>query len=89
MGTTQGVKLDEETRNRLAALGQARDRAPHWLMREAIREYLEREERYEEQKRTDMERWEQYEMTGKAVPHAEAAKWLGELAAGRDAPCPK
>lgn len=89
MSTTQGVKLDEETRNRLVALGELRDRAPHWLMREAIREYLEREERHEEQKRVDMERWQEVELTGRAVPHAEVAKWLGELAAGRDAPCPK
>ena len=40
--TTMGVKLDERTRDRLKILGEARRRSPHWLMREAIREYLER-----------------------------------------------
>ena len=47
MTTTMGVKLDEATRDRLKALGAARQRSPHWLMREAIREYLERAERIE------------------------------------------
>ena len=45
--TTMGVKLDRETRDRLQKLGKARNRSSHWLMREAIRRYLEVEERYE------------------------------------------
>ena len=45
--TTIGVKFDRETRARLQKLGQARQRSTHWLMREAIRRYLEVEERYE------------------------------------------
>lgn len=44
MSVTIGVKLDEEIRDRLKSLGTARQRSTHWLMREAIREYLEREE---------------------------------------------
>lgn len=43
MSITIGVKLDEEIRDRLKSLGTARQRSTHWLMREAIREYLERE----------------------------------------------
>ena len=45
--TTMGVKLDRETRDRLQKLGKARNRSSHWLMLEAIRRYLEVEERYE------------------------------------------
>jgi predicted transcriptional regulator len=42
MTTTMGVKLDEETRNRLKSLSTAKQRSAHWLMREAIREYLDK-----------------------------------------------
>jgi predicted transcriptional regulator len=53
---TIGVKLDNETRERLQQLGQRRDRSPHWLMKTAIREYLEREDRIERERQEDEER---------------------------------
>jgi predicted transcriptional regulator len=87
--TTQGVKLDEETRRRLRALGKLRKRSPHFLMREAIESYLEREESYEHEKREDMERWERYELTGEAVSHDVAGEWLRNLAQGKAAACPR
>ena len=37
--TTMGVKLDDEVRTRLKALGECRDRTPHWLMKTAITEF--------------------------------------------------
>lgn len=42
--TTCGVKLDQETRDRLKVLAVRKDRTPHWLMKRAIKEYLDREE---------------------------------------------
>ncbi len=80
MSQTKGIKLDDTTQQRLAALGRIRDRSPHWLMCRAIETYLDREEKYEQEKREDMERWEQYQLTGVAVPHAQAAEWLENLA---------
>jgi len=41
---SKAVKLDETTCDRLKALGESRQRTPHWLMREAIRQFLDREE---------------------------------------------
>ena len=89
MGTTQGIKLDENITNRLKALGALRDRSPHWLMRAAIESYLEREERVEREKQEDRERWERYQLTGKAISHDNAEEWLTFLAQGKDAACPK
>ncbi|MFC3393532.1 trifunctional transcriptional regulator/proline dehydrogenase/L-glutamate gamma-semialdehyde dehydrogenase [Brenneria rubrifaciens] len=40
--TTMGVKLDEATRERLKAAAQRIDRTPHWLIKQAIFNYLER-----------------------------------------------
>ncbi len=45
MSQTRGVKLDDTTQQRLAALARIRDRSPHWLMCKAIETFLEREER--------------------------------------------
>jgi predicted transcriptional regulator len=44
MATTQGIKLDDSTRARLRVLAEKRKRSPHWLMRTAIEDYLQREE---------------------------------------------
>lgn len=89
MAATQGIKLDENTRARLKALGEKRNRSPHWLMRTAIQTYLEREEQYEKEKQEDKERWERYQLTGQAISHDTAAEWLNNLADGKDTLCPK
>ena len=88
MTTTIGIKLDEHTKERLKQLGEARSRSPHWLMRFAIQQFLDREENYEREKREDMERWERFQLTGQAVSHDTAAAWLTKLAEDEDGPCP-
>ncbi|MCL2892262.1 trifunctional transcriptional regulator/proline dehydrogenase/L-glutamate gamma-semialdehyde dehydrogenase [Brenneria tiliae] len=40
--TTMGVKLDEATRDRIKAAAQRIDRTPHWLIKQAVFNYLER-----------------------------------------------
>ncbi len=86
---TKGVKLDEQTQQRLAALAVLRDRSPHWIMCKAIETYLEHEENYEREKREDMERWEKYQLTGIAVSQEKATAWLQDLAKGKVASCPE
>uniref|UniRef100_A0A653DYP8 PutA RHH domain-containing protein n=1 Tax=Pseudomonas marincola TaxID=437900 RepID=A0A653DYP8_9PSED len=39
--TTLGVKLDDATRDRLKQAAHAIDRTPHWLIKQAIFNYLE------------------------------------------------
>ncbi len=87
--TTQGIKLDETTRQRLKELGKLKNRTPHYLMKAAIESYLDREEQYESEKREDQERWERYELTGEAISHETATEWLNKLAQGKAAKCPK
>ena len=77
--TTVGVKLDQETRDRLGRLGYAKDRSTHWMMKEAIARYLDIEERYEQEKADDEARWQRYVETGHAVPHTEVKRRINEL----------
>lgn len=89
MTATRGIKLDAQTHARLQALAELRDRSPHWLMKTAIAEYLDREEAYEREKREDLARWERYQLTGEAVPHDRVSAWLASVAAGKPTPCPR
>lgn len=86
---TIGVKVDQEIRARLQALADAMDRSPHWLVKEAIAQYLDRGEARERERLEDEARWERYVLTGEAVSHERVRGWLEALAAGEDAPCPK
>lgn len=83
MTTTAGVKLGNDTRNRLKALGEIRERSPHWLMRTAIEEYLEREEAFEKEKQEDQKRWEAYQSSGLAISHNKVAQRLRDLTQGK------
>jgi len=39
-GTTMGVKLDDDTRERLERVAEMKQRSVHWLMKDAIGRYL-------------------------------------------------
>ncbi len=82
--TTMGVKLDDEIRARLKKLGQARNRSAHWLMKEAIRRYLDAEERFEREKAEDMARYQEYLDTGGHITNEDMMAWLDELAERAD-----
>ena len=56
MATTQGIKLDDDIRKRIKILADKRQRSSHWLMKSAIEDYLEREERYEKEREEDNSR---------------------------------
>jgi predicted transcriptional regulator len=86
MATTQGIKLDETTQKRLKDLAEKRSRSPHWLMKTAIEDYLTREERYEKEKTEDIEAYEEYVGTGRAIDHETVMTWLKDLADGKNKP---
>lgn len=82
------VKLDPETKKRVQRLAVSRRRSPHWVLREAIEQYVEREEKREKFHRDAMTAWNHYQATGQHVTASEADKWLAKLEAGKDAPPP-
>lgn len=76
---TMGVRLSEETQQRLEALGKARDRSPHYLMKNAVERFLETEEALEAERQIVQSRWEKYELTGETVDHAEVEAWAASV----------
>jgi predicted transcriptional regulator len=86
---TTSLKLDAETKARLQKLAQTRRRSSHWLMREAIEQYVEREERREQFRQDALAAWTEYQATGLHVTAEEADAWLARLEAGEDAEPPE
>ena len=89
MARAASIKLDEAMRERVERLATARRRSPHWVMREAIEQFVEREEQREALRRDALEAWEHYAATGLHVTGEEADAWLARLEAGEDAPAPE
>jgi predicted transcriptional regulator len=85
---TTSLKLDQETRDRLQRLATSRRRTAHWIMREAITEYLTREEQREQFRADAQVAWAEYQATGLHATAAEADAWLAKLEAGEAADAP-
>jgi predicted transcriptional regulator len=87
--STTSLKLDNEIKERVQRLAAARRRSPHWVMREAIEQYVEREEKREQLRQDALARWGHYQTTGLHVTAGEADSWLAKLEAGKRAVVPK
>ncbi len=82
------VKLPENERERLGRLAEIKKRSPHWLAKEAISQYLDREEAIEHFKRETVARWEEYRQTGKTVPNDVVMDWLDSWGTDRESKPP-
>lgn len=83
------IKIEPEIKERVKRLADARQRTPHWLMREAIRQYVEREEKREAFRQDAITAWNEYQATGLHVAMEEADAWLAKLEAGQDVEPPE
>ncbi len=88
MATNKAVKLDESTYDRLKALGESRQRTPHWLMREAIKQFLDREEEAENRRKDTLARIARFEETGESIPFETVDAWLASWGTEREGKCP-
>lgn len=70
------IKIDQDTRNRVKRLAEARHRTSHWMMREAISQYVEREEKREAFRQDAINAWNEYQETGLHVTGDEVVAWL-------------
>lgn len=70
------IKLDDNMKHRIQHLADIKHRSAHWLMREAIRDYIEREEMKENFKQEALESWKAYKETGRHLTNKEVGQWL-------------
>ncbi len=83
------LKLDSKMKKRVQRLALARRRSLHFVMREAVEQYVEREEKRERFRQDALAAWTHYETTGLRVTAGEADKWQAKLEAGKDAAPPQ
>lgn len=78
------IKIDSDIKERVKRLAEARKRTPHWMVCEAVSQYVEREEKREAVRQAAIDAWSQYRATGMYLTAAEADVWLAKLEAGED-----
>ena len=78
------IKIDADIKARVKRLADARQRTSHWLMREAITQYVDREEKREAFRQDALKAWEAFRTTGLHVGADEADAWLDQLEQGND-----
>ncbi|PRP68479.1 CopG family transcriptional regulator [Chromobacterium amazonense] len=70
------LKIDEALKSRVQHLASQRRRSPHWIMLEAIQQYVEREEARESFKQEALASWAAYQETGQHLTGEEVRTWL-------------
>ncbi|WP_298395537.1 CopG family ribbon-helix-helix protein [Sphingobium sp.] len=88
MATATSIKLDEVLKGRVQQLAQARDRSAHWIMREAITQYVEREERREALRQDSVKAWEAFQANGLHATAEEVDAWLASWGTEDELPAP-
>jgi predicted transcriptional regulator len=82
------VKLDTDTRARIEQLAVARRRTTHWMMREAIQQYVEREEKRESFRQDATKAWDDFQTTGLYASAEEVEAWLASWGTDDELPAP-
>jgi len=83
------VKLDEDLKERVQQLAQKQQRSPHWIMCQAIRDYVEKQEAKERFVQEAMASWSSYKQTGKHLTGQEVREWLQNWGSDNDAGTPE
>lgn len=83
------IKLDEDLKGRVQHLAEARRRSSHWIMREAIAQYVDREEKRETLRQDTLNAWDEFQATGLHGTAEEIDKWLASWGTENELPTPE
>lgn len=89
MATATSIKLDDELKGRVQHLAETRRRTSHWIMREAIAQYVDREEKSEALRQDTLKAWDEFQATGLHVTAKEVDSWLANWGSENELPAPK
>ncbi|WP_157014634.1 CopG family ribbon-helix-helix protein [Mesorhizobium xinjiangense] len=82
------LKIDDTLKGRVRQLASQRRRSPHWIMLEAIKQYIEREEASESFKQEALASWTAYKETGRHLSGEEVRAWLNSWGTDDEKPAP-
>lgn len=83
------IEIDNALKNRVESLATLRQKSADSVMREAIAQYVEREEARESFKQETMESWAEYQQTGRHLTGEEVSAWLNTWGTEADAEPPE
>ena len=83
------IKLDAVDRDRIATLAQAKKRTPHYLMKEAILDYVKKEEARHHFIAAAESSFVHYKETGLHVSLDEFSAWVDQVQENPAAPLPE
>ena len=82
------IKLDNADRDRIASLATAKKRTPHYLMKEAILDYVKKEEARQNFIAVADSAFEHYKETGLHITLDEFSSWVDRVQETPEAPVP-
>lgn len=83
------LKIDDALKSRVQHLAGLRRRWTHWIMLEAIEQYVTREEQREAFVQEAQASWHAYQATGRHLTGEEARAWLGAWGTDKEGPAPE
>jgi len=86
--TPVAVRLGDPLKERVRTLASQKNRPMHWLMREAIEQYVTREEQRESFRQETLDAWRDYQDTGLHVTSDEVVVWLNSWGEENELPPP-
>jgi len=89
MAKPTSLKLDDDLKERVEQLASVRRRSAHWVMREAIEQYVEREEKREALRQDTLRAWEEFRATGLHATAEEVERWLASWGSEKELPPPE
>jgi len=89
MASATSIKLDDDMKGRVRHLAEARERTSHWIMREAIAQYVEREEKREALRQDSFKAWDEYKETGQHATAEEVDQWLASWGTDNERSAPE
>lgn len=83
------LKIDDGLKERVQRLAGQRRRSAHWIMLDAIQQYVEREEARESFRQEAEASWLAYQETGRHLTGKEVGAWLDTWGTDDETPVPK
>ncbi|MEH6499883.1 MAG: CopG family ribbon-helix-helix protein [Pseudoalteromonas distincta] len=83
------IKIDDELKARIQSLAEQRQRSAHWIMREALTQYVAKEEARESFKQEALASWSAYQETGEHLTGEEVRNWLSNWGTEAETELPK
>jgi predicted transcriptional regulator len=83
------LKIDDALKGRVQQLASQRRRSSHWIMLEAIQQYVEREEAREGFRQEALASWAAYRETGRHLTGEEVRTWLSTWGTDDEKPAPE